>query len=201
MAARARSIKVSAPPEGFVYREELISPDEEEHLIREFKTLPLREFEFHGYLGKRRVISFGWQYDFDEARLDRAGEIPDFLLPLRAKAVQLADLAPGDLAHALVTEYTPGTPIGWHSDRPVFHEVIGISFLSACQFRLRRKTAHGWERFTQTLAPRSAYLLTGAVRRLWQHSITAVDELRYSVTFRSLRDDLAPAGDFLYTHV
>jgi len=37
------------------------------------------------------------------------------------------------------------------------------------------------------LLPRSAYLLRGPARRDWEHSIRPVGELRFSVTFRTLR--------------
>ena len=110
-------------------------------------------------------------------------------MPFRKKAAAFAGLSPDDLPHVLFTEYTPGTPIGWHRDRPVFDEVIGVSLQSACPFRLRRRTADGWERYTQIVEPRSAYLISGVARRLWEHSIPPVDELRYSVTFRSLRKE------------
>ena len=84
------------------------------------------------------------------------------------------------------TEYAPGAPIGWHRDKAVFDDVVGISLLSLCTFRFRRKTAHGWERFNLTLEPRSVYLLRGPARTEWEHSIPTVNELRYSITFRSL---------------
>lgn len=65
--------------------------------------------------------------------------------------------------------------------------VVGVSLLSPCTFRLRRKTGSTWERYSQIVEPRSVYLLRGAARTEWEHSISAVDELRYSITFRSLR--------------
>ena len=72
-------------PDGFDYRAELITPAEEAELVAQFAELDFREFEFHGYLGKRRVVSFGFHYDFSEARVQRAADIPDFLLPLRER--------------------------------------------------------------------------------------------------------------------
>ena len=50
--------------EGFRYRPELITPKDEAALVARVRELPFKEFEFHGYLGKRRVVSFGWRYDF-----------------------------------------------------------------------------------------------------------------------------------------
>ena len=70
----------------------------------------------------------------------------------------------------------------------MFGDVVGISLLSACTFRFRRKKGAGWERSSLVLAPRSAYLLHGPARTEWEHSIPAVTELRYSITFRNFRD-------------
>jgi len=173
-------------PDGFDYGAELITPAEEAELVAQFAELDFREFEFHGYLGKRRVVSFGFHYDFSEARVQRVADIPDFLLPLRDKAAAFARLRPAEFEHALVTEYMPGAAIGWHRDRPQFRDVIGISFCSTCRFRLRRKQGSCWERKSVTLEPRSAYLLRGLVRREWEHSIPPAEALRYSVSFRSL---------------
>jgi alkylated DNA repair dioxygenase AlkB len=176
-----------ALPAGFRYAPNVISADEEQTLVGEIERLPFREFQFQGYVGKRRVVSFGWRYDFNERALDQADQLPAFLLPLRDAAARFAGLAPERLPHALVTEYAAGAGIGWHRDKDVFGEVIGISLVSACVFRLRRKVGDAWERASVTAEPRSAYLLSGAARTEWEHSIPEVDTLRYSVTFRSLR--------------
>lgn len=177
----------SAPalPEGLRYRPDLISPNEEAALVAEVGALPFRPFEFRGYLGNRRTVSFGYRYDYSEQKVHEAPPIPDFLLPLRDRAAEFAGLVPPQLPHALVTEYAPDAGIGWHRDRPVFEDVIGISLLAPCRFRLRRRQGAGWERAAIDLAPRSAYLLRGPVRHEWQHSIAPMDDLRYSVTFRS----------------
>ena len=175
-------------PEGFHYQDAVLSRAQEKTLIEEFAQLPFREFEFRGFLGKRRTVSFGWRYDFNVRELQEAEEIPTFLLDLRETAAKFAGLSEDQLQHALVTEYSPGAAIGWHKDRPEFNDVIGISLLAPCVFRLRRKAADRWERASLELQPRSAYLLRGPAREDWQHSIPPVDKLRYSVTFRSLRE-------------
>jgi len=174
-------------PEGFAYREDFVSAAEEAELVSHIAGLELREFEFHGYLGKRRVASFGLRYDFNDMAVHDATEMPEFLLPLRERAAGFAGLEPEALAHALVTEYTPGAAIGWHRDRPVFGDVIGISLGAPCRFRFRRKQGAGWKRKSLTLMPGSAYLLRGRARHEWQHSIPPVEALRYSATFRSTR--------------
>jgi alkylated DNA repair dioxygenase AlkB len=179
----------SAPPEGFRYQPDILPPDAEQELVSVIRELPLKEFEFHGYVGKRRVLSFGWKYDFGARRLRETEPIPPFLVELRKRAADFAGLKADDLQHALVTEYGPGAAIGWHRDKGVFQEVIGISLLSPCTFRLRRKDGDGWQRYSQEVAPRSAYILRGAARTEWEHSIPPVEALRYSVTFRSLRQN------------
>jgi len=178
---------LSSLPEGFAYRPELVSPDEEAELLAHFRELDFREYEFHGYLGKRRVVSFGLRYDPNVSAVVSTSEIPEFLLALRQKAADFASLAPGELQQALVTEYTPGAAIGWHRDRPAYRDIVGVSFGSPCRFRLRRKRAGSWERASLTVEPRSIYLLRGPARTEWQHSIPPAERLRYSVTFRSMR--------------
>lgn len=177
-----------ALPAGFRYRPELIDRSEEQRLISEFEKLEFAPFEFQGFLGKRRVISFGWRYDFNKGGLHKAGDIPEFLGPARELAAEFAGLKADDLQHVLLTEYPPGSTIGWHKDRPQFDDVIGISLLSPCNFRFRRKAGAKWERRSFTAEPRSVYLLRGPVRTEWEHSIPALDAQRYSITFRSLKD-------------
>jgi alkylated DNA repair dioxygenase AlkB len=174
-------------PEGFRYEPAFLSEDEEREIVRHVGALPFKEFEFQGFLGKRRVVSFGWKYDFNDRRLQKADDMPPFLLPLRRRAAAWAGLDPDAFQHALVTEYSPGAGIGWHRDKAVFDEVVGVSLLAACNFRFRRKRGEKWERTTVVAEPRSAYLLSGPSRTEWEHSIPEVDELRYSITFRNFR--------------
>ena len=175
-------------PPGFKYQANLLSPDDERELVRQIESLPFKEFEFQGFLGKRRVVSFGWRYDFNDRALQRADDIPPFLLPLRQRAAAFAGLASTGLQHVLVTEYSPGAAIGWHKDKAVFAEVVGISLVSPCRFRFRRKHGDKWERADFIAEPRSAYLLAGPARTEWEHSIPAVDQLRYSVTCRNFKE-------------
>jgi alkylated DNA repair dioxygenase AlkB len=176
----------SGLPEGLKYRPELFEPATEHALVQRIQELPFAPFEFHGFLGKRRIVSFGWRYGFDGSGLARVEPIPDFLLPLRDWAADFAGFEAEEIEHALVTEYQPGAGIGWHKDRSVFGKTIGISLVSACRLRFRRKAADKWQRSTLLAEPRSAYLLDGPSRSEWEHGIAAVDQLRYSVTFRTL---------------
>jgi len=176
----------SGLPQGFIYQRGFLSEDEERALANRISALPLKPFEFHGFSGKRRVLSFGWRYQFDGSGLHEADSIPDFLMPLRARAAALAGAEPHDLRHILITEYAPGAGIGWHKDRSVFGETVGISLLAPCRFRFRRKAGEKWERAAVNCEPRSAYVLRGLSRTEWEHSIPEVEALRYSITFRNL---------------
>lgn len=154
----------SPMPKGFQYRPDVISAADETSLLELVRELPFKAFEFHGYLGKRRVAAYGWSYDFTHETIRQASDIPPFLLTLRETAAQFAAVAPGDLQQALVKEYSPGAGIAWHRDTAIFGDVIGISLLSPCSFRLRRKTGTTWERASVIAEPRSAYLLRGTAR-------------------------------------
>jgi alkylated DNA repair dioxygenase AlkB len=175
-----------ALPAGMRYEPDVISADEERALVDAMRDLPFREFQFHGFTGRRRTVSYGWSYDFDGGGLHKGDEPPAFLQPVRERAAAFAGLDPSALEHALLIEYAPGAGIGWHRDRPAFDDVIGISLNSSCTFRLRRKIGERWERRALTAEPRSAYLLRGPSRIEWEHSIPPLATLRYSITFRSM---------------
>jgi alkylated DNA repair dioxygenase AlkB len=174
-------------PEGLRYRSDFITPEEERALVGRFAELPFKPFEFQGYLGKRRTVSFGWRYDHNDRTLNEAADIPDFMAPLRARAAAFAGVPEDELRHLLVTEYEPGAEIGWHRDRPEFAEVVGISYLTPAPMRFRRKAGARWERITVPLEPRSAYVMAGPARDEWEHSIAGLPALRYSTTFRRVR--------------
>jgi alkylated DNA repair dioxygenase AlkB len=176
-----------ALPQGFKYQPDLVSPEDERRLLQRVRQLPFRDFQFHGYVGKRRVVSYGWRYDFNERTLQQADDIPSWLLSLREIVAEFSGMEPSQLQQVLVTEYDIGAAIGWHRDKAVFGEVIGISLLSSCRFRFRRKAGTSWERASLVVEPRSAYLLSGPSRTEWEHSIPAVETLRYSITFRNFR--------------
>jgi alkylated DNA repair dioxygenase AlkB len=175
-----------ALPEGLVYRPDLLSPAEEKALAGRIAALELKPFEFHGFLGNRRTASFGWHYAFGGGGLTRGADLPAWLLPLRDRAAALAQVPADALEHALLIEYSPGAGIGWHRDRPVFGDVVGISLLAPARLRFRRRAGNGWERAALIAEPRSAYVLKGPARSEWEHSIPPMEILRYSVTFRTL---------------
>ena len=173
---------------GLRYREELISETEEEALAEHLVAADLSPFRFHGWLGNRKTQSFGWRYDFDDASFSAAEPIPDWLAPLQEKAAAFAGLQSSAFVHVLLARYDPGAGIGWHRDRDVFDQVVGISLGTPATLRFRRRRAAGFERASIDVAPRSAYLLSDDVRWDWEHRITPGDQLRFSITFRTLSD-------------
>lgn len=179
----------AAEPEliGLRYADAVVSPEAQQDLISRACALDFAPFDFRGFKGNRRTVSFGSRYDFTNNRIGHADPMPEWLKPLLAAAAAFADIPEVDLVQALVTEYAPGAGIGWHRDRPEYGKVVGLSFASDCVLRFRLPEAGRWRRASRTLRPGSAYLLDGSARDAWQHSITPGPQLRYSVTFRTLR--------------
>jgi alkylated DNA repair dioxygenase AlkB len=172
--------------DGLRYAEAVISVGEERDLLERLTPLDLAPFRFHGWLGNRRTQSFGWRYDFDDASFTPGEPIPDWLMPLRSRAASFAGMKAQDFVQTLIARYDPGAGIGWHRDRDVFENVVGISLATPATLRFRRRTPAGFKRASLDVAPRSAYLLTGEARHHWEHSIAPGDRLRFSITFRSL---------------
>lgn len=173
-----------------MYRPDFLTEGEEAELLHCFAELEFSAFDFHGYIAKRRVIEYGWEYDFETREATAVKPIPEFLLPVRNRSAALAGVLPQDLVEAVITEYPAGAPIGWHRDVPQFEIIVGVSLASSCRMRLKPYKAEG-EIVSVILEPRSAYILRGPARWKFQHSIPAVEKLRYSVTFRTLRSKKA----------
>src|SRR5215210_2299691 len=173
---------------GLAYHEDMISEAEERALLDRLGATELAPFRFHGWLGNRKTQSFGWRYDFEDASFTPADPLADWLLPLRDKAAAFAELEPDDFVHVLLARYDPGAGIGWHRDRDVFEKVVGISLKSPATLRFRQRTPSGFKRASLEVAPRSAYLLSDEARHDWEHSIAPGEQLRFSITFRSLSD-------------
>ena len=179
-------------PDGFIYHPEFISEAEEQELIREVQQIQLTPFKYYQFTGKRRTASFGWQYEFGDSEIKTAPEVPAFLLPLRTRAGTLFNIDPDSLVQTSFIEYSTGSPIGWHRDIPHFGVVAGISLGAICRMRFRRyqrgrlKDRKRDEILSIDLQPRSIYLMSGASRETWQHSIPPVKELRYAIMMRTL---------------
>jgi DNA oxidative demethylase len=171
---------------GLTQAEGIVTRNEEQALIASIDAAKLSPFRFHGWLGKRRTASFGWNYDFETARFAPAEPIPDWLLQVRERAARFACLEPDDLVQTLLIRYDQGAGIGWHRDRPVFEHVVGISLGAPATMRFRRRSARGFDRASAELTPRSIYHLRGEARHNWEHSIAEMAVTRWSITFRSL---------------
>lgn len=194
MASAPGSLFDENVPNGFLYRSHFITAADEAVVAAEIGTVTFAAFEMRGVVAKRRVAFFGESYDRRAAR-----PLPAFLLPLRTAVAQWVGLEPEAFAMALINEYPPGAPIGWHRDAPQYDIVAGISLLASCRMTFRpyvrpgaETSIHPRRRTTHaiTLEPRSAYLITGDARDTYEHHIPPVDALRYSITFRTLRSRL-----------
>lgn len=183
-------------PSGLLLRQAFISPSEEHALLEGIRGLVLTEARYKEWTAKRRVASFGGRYDFSEQELLPAGPIPALLLPLRTRLAAWLGRPAEEFTHALVAEYRPGTRLGWHRDVPEFEAIGGISLLGHARMRLRRYPPQRGDRASLALdlEPRSAYALLGAARWDWQHAISPTKELRYSITFRTLRPQRPAPG-------
>jgi alkylated DNA repair dioxygenase AlkB len=197
MGAPAQSdlFGATALPAGLSYVPDFITGIEEASLLAHIERLSLAEARYKQYTAKRRILSFGSQYDFSSNELQPGAPLPAFLRPLREKVSAWLAIPVDAFEHALVTEYRPGTALGWHRDVPEFHSIVGVSLGTACRMRFRPypakagRTAGGFE---LRLEPRSAYAMLGAARWRWQHAIPATPALRYSITFRTLARPMAP---------
>jgi alkylated DNA repair dioxygenase AlkB len=178
----------SALPEGFAYHSDWIATDEEQQLLAEIQTLRFSDVNMHGVIAKRKVVHFGWDYGYDSWTISPTEPIPAWLGSLRARAADLIGVRDEAIQEVLVTRYDPGAGIGWHRDAPMFGPaVVGLSLAGSCRMRFQRRS--GGKRYAAEamLSPRSCYVLAHAARFAWQHSISPAKELRYSITFRTLK--------------
>ncbi len=173
---------------GLEYRQDFITPDQEAALIEQLQAMDLAPFRFHGWTGNRKTQSYGWRYDFDDASFQPTEPIPQWLEPVRDEAAALAGVEREEIAHALIARYDPGAGIGWHKDRSVFDRVVGVSLGSSATLRFRQRDDSGFRRFGLPVEPCSAYLLSGEARHDWEHRIVPGEELRFSITFRTLSE-------------
>lgn len=180
---------------GLAYGDDVVTRAEESDLIARIEAAELTPFQFQQWEGKRLTRSFGWTYDFQTGRFAPGDPMPEWLDTLRVRAANFAGIEPEKIEQALIIQYGMGAGIGWHKDRPVFEHVIGLSLGAPAAMRFRRRANGGFERFTAELAPRSIYHMDGEVRNDWEHSIVPMDAPRWSVTFRSLRQNTNAYGD------
>jgi DNA oxidative demethylase len=164
-----------------------LTVDEEAEVLDVLASLRFDPIVMHGQPAKRTARHFGLDYDY-EARTPQPGEpLPDWILPVRERAAELAGHDPDELVEVLVQRYPPGSTIGWHRDAPAFGTVVGVSLGGASRLRFQRGKGDDRRVWEVLLEPRSGYVLAGKARTSWQHSIPPTKELRYSITFRTLR--------------
>jgi alkylated DNA repair protein (DNA oxidative demethylase) len=177
----------SEEPKGLVLRPEVLTVDEEARLLERLHDLGFAPIVMHGQAARRTARHYGLGYDY-ESRTPQPGEpVPDWLSAVRQRAADLAGEEPEELVEVLVQRYPPGATIGWHRDAPSFGTVVGVSLGGACRMRFQRGTGDRRRVWEIALDPRSGYVLAGQARQSWQHSIPPTKELRYSITFRTLR--------------
>lgn len=181
-------------PEGLRYLPGFVTGEEEAALLERVRGLDYGEVRMHGQVARRVVRHWGVGYDFDTRTLRPGEPIPDWLEGVRHRAAELIGVRDDAVAEALATFYPPGATIGWHRDAPAFGDVVGVSLGSACWMRFQRGAGADRRVHEQVLAPGSGYLLSGPVRTRWEHSIPAVPEPRWSITFRTIRQGWFPAG-------
>ena len=182
----------AAGPAGLRYVTEFISVETERELIARISELPLKPFQFGVFEGNRRVKSFGFRYDYTLQKLEQSDPIPDWLEAIARSVERFGDLPEASVRQVLCTDYDVGVGIGWHRDKPYFGKIFGLSLGGACKFRFRRRRGDKWERFAFRAEPRSLYLMEGEARHAWEHSIPAVDALRYSITLRTMVEKASP---------
>jgi DNA oxidative demethylase len=174
--------------EGLSYVPDFLRSSEEEELLDWLDSLALRPVVMHGQESRRTVGMFGLDYDYNNRSLVPAEPWPAGVEWLRARAAGLISREPSELAQVLVSRYPPGAGIGWHRDAPMFGSaIVGVSLLGTARMRFQRRVRGEREVEAIDLAPRSAYVLSGPARWSWQHTVPATKELRWSITFRTLR--------------
>jgi len=177
-------------PEGFSYFPDFLSMQEEKMLVEIVQAIDVQPMIFQGYQAKRKTKSFGYDYHFNSHKLEKGLPIPDILNALVDKVSKKLAINPKMFAEVLVTEYPPGAVINWHRDAPPFELIAGISLLSDCSFRFRPHDKSRQSRkaiINQIIERCSLYVLDGASRSDWEHSIMPVTNTRYSITLRTLR--------------
>lgn len=187
-----------ALPPGFVYAPEFLTRAEEGELLQLIRALPLHEAQYRQYTARRRIVSYGGRYDFTHHELLPAGPIPDFLYPLRARIAAWSGIAASEFNHALISEYQPGTPLGWHRDVHEFGTIVGVSLAGEARLRLRPyppTKGRNADVIALTIEPRSIYRMANDARWNWQHAVSATKMLRYSITFRTLERRVPHASE------
>jgi alkylated DNA repair dioxygenase AlkB len=176
-------------PQGFSYQAGFISEEEEQTLLEEIKQIVLNTFTFQGYEAKRKVASFGYDWNFETRTLSKGKDIPPAFHWLIKRVAAYLQIAKEELIELLVTEYPEGAVINWHRDAPPFDTIAGISSLTDCIFKLKpyKEQKQGRKAIISlSVARRSLYIMKDTSRTEWLHSIAPVTHTRYSITLRTV---------------
>ncbi len=156
----------------------------------------------------RRVIHFGYKYDYTSRRLDdtaRIGPLPEWLAQLSnmvrkaasGEVKQLLDLQ-RPFEQAIINEYMPGQGIAPHIDRDCFGPVVATVSLGS-EVHMDFRCDSTGDEHVQRLVPGSLVLLHGDARSKWRHGIAkrhsdtwngqkTKRQRRVSITFRTIAD-------------
>ncbi|RYG52118.1 MAG: hypothetical protein EOO01_07190 [Chitinophagaceae bacterium] len=191
-------VEANFPP-GFSYANDFISEEEEVQLLHAIDKVDLHNMKFHGYEAKRKTASFGFDYSFENKALTKGKDIPRDFIWLLERVAKFINKSPEEIGELLITKYPEGSVINWHRDAPPFHIIIGISLLADCTFKFRPydKVKRGRKLIRLfNVARRSIYVMQEEARREWEHCISPVKKLRYSITMRTLKTEQKNSGKF-----
>ncbi|WP_419849880.1 alpha-ketoglutarate-dependent dioxygenase AlkB [Candidatus Poriferisocius sp.] len=193
-------------PTGLEYRPDFLAASEERGLLdRVDRSEWLTDLS-------RRVLHFGYKYDYTSRSLDesaRIGPLPEWLAQLShmvrdaasEEAKRLLDRE-RPFEQAIINEYLPGQGIAPHIDRDCFGPVVAtVSLGSAVNMDFCCESTG--DAYLQCLAPRSLVLLHGDARSKWRHGIAKRQsdtlngqktkrQRRVSITFRTIAEPGSP---------
>ncbi|WP_333871451.1 alpha-ketoglutarate-dependent dioxygenase AlkB [Kosakonia cowanii] len=172
---------------GLIYQADFLTPEEEKGLLEIIATLPLMPARYKEYESKVRILSFGGLYDFNTHTVKSNLALDARLVPLRNRVADWLRIERGAISHLLVTEYLPGTQLGWHRDVPVYETIVGISLGNPATIRFRPwppDVLTSRRAVSLEVMPRSIYKLDGEARWGWQHAVPPVKYPRWSITLR-----------------
>ena len=164
--------ETATAPVGLEYHSDFLAASEEEGLLAHIDNS-----EWLTDLS-RRVLHFGYRYDYTNRRLDetaRIGPLPEWLTQLSnmvreaasKEAKQLLD-PQQPFEQAIINEYLPGQGIAPHIDRDCFGPIVAtVSLGSAVNMDFCCDSTG--DEYVQRLEPRSLVLLYGDARFKWRH--------------------------------
>ncbi len=173
-------------PLGLKYIPRFITEAEESELMRHIIHLDWQNVALFGQVARRRVVHFGMDYNYDRRTVKATIPAPKFLEEIISRGAHYLEVDKEDIAEILISEYTINAGINWHRDAPVFDKILGVSLNSPCPIYFRNRNDKK-EQIQMLLEPGSAYILKDSIRWEWEHRIPPVKNLRYSITFRTLK--------------